>query len=74
MFHAHDGICFERTGTGETYGSVRICRTKPEDNMAPGSGETILVCSASEWASIVSSMSALGENSRTYGMILAWQK
>jgi hypothetical protein len=71
VFHAHDNVCFERTGTGETYGSVRICRLRPGEEMGPGAGETILVCTAEEWSSIASSMTALGENSQTYGMMLA---
>jgi hypothetical protein len=74
MFHLKDGIVFERHGTGETYGGVRIAMLRQGEGMGPGAGETIVETDASGWASVVASMTAIGETSQTWGMILALQK
>ena len=74
MFHLKDNICFERVNRSDNYGGVRIARLKPGEDPVDGGGETIIETDASGWASVVASMTALGESAQTWGMILALQK
>lgn len=74
MFHVKNSICFERIRQGENYGGVRLCILGKGEEMAEGAGVTIMEMTASEWASVASSMTALGENTQTFGMMLALQK
>lgn len=81
MFHARDDITFERLtferqGGPKTdeeialFGGVRISRL-PNRGGDPGFDVSF---SPSEWASIVASMTALGENTHTHAMIYALQR
>lgn len=77
MFHLENGLCFERIKSSdkpEFYGGVRICRLQPNEDMRGGAGETVAIISASSWASICASMSALGENGTTHRMYEALQR
>lgn len=90
MFHLKDGLCFERIDfdtvaqpcsandpcrwPAEMIGGVRICTLRKGENMKDGSGITVACLTASEWASVVASMSAFGETSTSYAMFLAAQK
>jgi hypothetical protein len=78
MFHAKNGLCFERIKTlqspeGGTYGSVRIAKVSGPD-ISDGLGETLAILEPNEWASVCASMSAIGENDTTFRMFEALQK
>lgn len=59
MFHAADGVFFERTKSG----GVQIVVTKKEDK---ADIDRIVLLSDSAWASVVSSVSNQGESYETH--------
>ena len=72
MFHVDHGLFFERITEGPSYGGVRITKREHAD---PESAILFdQVVSAEVWASIVSSMTVIGETSQTFGVIMALQK
>jgi hypothetical protein len=74
VFHAQNGLSFERVDTSEGYGigAVRVL----VEGITP-EGESIkhsFVLDASTWASVVASMSSLGETALTYALVLIAQQ
>lgn len=72
MFHVKDGLYFERVNAfdeggnpieGEQFGSVRI-KVLDHESTAPGQYAPVIfeqVLTVEEWASVVSSMTVIGE-------------
>lgn len=82
MFHAENGLCFERLEFDENggfigadkFGSVRVCLLSPGEDMQWGAGKTLAILPPSSWASVVASMTAIGENATTHAMFEAAQR
>jgi hypothetical protein len=74
MFHSKCGLCFERLLTADQWGSVRVAMIDTQSEMQDGGGKTLAVLAPNEWASVVASMSALGETGTTFRMFLEMQK
>lgn len=74
MFHLRDGLFFQRIETEPGYGCgcVRIVKHESARDGAPVVFDMII--DASSWASIVSSMSALGESGTTHVLSLVAQQ
>lgn len=78
MFHVKDGLFFERkvvtSESGVLEGHVHIVKT--DDGKDPELRNTVLdvMLTPSEWASVVASVSALGENGATHALFLAAQR
>ncbi len=74
MFHVRDGLFFERLNSEPGYGCgcVRIVKRESGRDDAPIVLDMIL--NASSWASVVASMSILGENGTTHAMIEVLQQ
>lgn len=73
MFHVRDGLFFERLNHEPGYGCgcVRIVKKIEVDGGPAGVNEATqfdMILDASTWASVVASMSALGENGTTHAM------
>ena len=54
-FHAHDGWYFERQDDGSVKISAAVDRSSE-----------VIILTAAEWASVITSVSTLGETSETY--------
>lgn len=77
MFHWRDGWFFERVANSSSvpdpnYASVRIIKRKEPKDDSPVVVEALIP--PSEWASIVASVSALGETGASFRMFEAAQK
>ena len=80
MFHVKNGLFFERIDASkldkdhaaEFYGGVRILVTKDGKEGSPVVFEQMLTAEA--WASVVASMTVLGESGATFRMMVALQK
>ena len=76
MFHWRDGWFFERLGsadeTPERFASVHIIKRAEAKDTAPIIAEAVIP--PSEWASIVATVSALGETGTTFRIFEAAQK
>lgn len=68
IFQAKDGFQFHRIIGGENHGSVKVHIVK--DNVLIWG----TLFTAAEWASVVATMSALGETGTTFRMFEAMQK
>lgn len=68
-FHSKDGLYFVRIVGGQFHGSVQIVKVH-----ADKSRQLLVEFPPNEWASIVATMSALGETGTTFRMFEAMQK
>lgn len=68
-FTAKADLLFVRIVGGESHGSVQINRVHPDQ-----SRQLLVELSAAEWASIVATMTCLGETGATFRMFEALQK
>ncbi len=69
VFHSKDGLAFIRFDGGQFHGSVQLCKIHPD-----GARQMLAEWLPAEWASIVATMSALGETGTTFRMFEALQK
>ena len=67
IFHAKECLDFIRTVGGEDHGSVTV-------RMTQGGSMLTFRFTPAEWASVVATMSALGETGTTFRMFEAMQK
>lgn len=76
MFHVSDGLFFERVVPTEInpkkFGGVRIIKRKEAKDDSPIVFEQFL--DAESWASVVASMTVLGESGGLWRAIVALQK
>lgn len=61
IYHAVDGLCFERVGE-----SVRVALLRAVDGLEPGGGLTLATLPLWTFASAVASVSSRGETAETY--------
>jgi len=76
MFHVSEGLCFQRinepTDEAMFYGGVRVIIFK--DAKCQGEPKYLKALTAEDWASVVASMTAIGDTSQIFRAVLAMQK
>lgn len=73
-FSAKADLRFVRIVGGEFHGSVQINKMHRDVPSGPESKQLLAEFTPAEWASIVATMSALGETGTTFRMFEAMQK
>lgn len=74
-FHVRDGLCFARIETTMMDGpGVRTADPALFGGVRIQKGDLAMDLTAEEWASVVASVSALGENVTTWNILRALQR